>query len=92
MRRVTTRAGLAFLSLLAVFLLALGPLVESAPRSPVERRAELQKILSDGNYKDAFEGFSALALDPNTNPQSVPQDLQQAVQCLNNLGLVLFFR
>ena len=88
MRRVTIAERPGFRFLLAVLLFSLAPFVESAPRSSVERRAKLQKMLRDGNHKEAFEGFSELALDPSAEPQTVSHDLQQAVQCLNNLRLV----
>ena len=41
-----------------------------------------------GNYKDAYEGYRALALDPRTDPNRVGSDLQQAVTCLAQLGRV----
>ncbi len=38
-----------------------------------------------GNWKDAYQGFSASALDPNGDPTKIGDDLSNAVQCLNRL-------
>ncbi len=43
-------------------------------------------LRSQGNWKEAWEIFSKLAVDPNTNPNRVAEDLNDAVQCLNQLG------
>ncbi len=39
-----------------------------------------------GNWKDAYQGFSASALDPQSDPTKVGEDLSNALQCLANLG------
>lgn len=55
---------------------------EEAP----QRRQQAQKLLQEGNYNDAYQLFRKLALDPKSDPKLVPQDLNQGVQCLMNLG------
>ncbi|MHC4946022.1 MAG: MG2 domain-containing protein, partial [Planctomycetota bacterium] len=50
------------------------------------QRKKAYKEYQDGNYKDAYELYAALALDPNCEPNQVGNDLSQATYCLNNLG------
>lgn len=49
-------------------------------------RAAAQKQMKSGNWRDAYEVFSKLALDPATDDKTVGADLTAAVQCLQNLG------
>jgi len=49
-------------------------------------RAAAAKQMKDGNWKDAYEAFSRLALDPADDPVRVGEDLANAVNCLANLG------
>lgn len=49
-------------------------------------RKQAQETLNKGNYKDAFELFKKLTLNPTTDPKLVGSDLQQGVQALQNLG------
>jgi len=58
------------------------------PASNEARRDQLHKTYRDGNYKDAYEGFRALALDPADDPLKVGQDLEMATQCLQRLNRV----
>src|SRR5947209_8497938 len=51
-------------------------------------RAALKKQLESGNFKDAYEGFRRLALDPNEDPRSVTEDLNLASSALQQLGRV----
>jgi uncharacterized protein YfaS (alpha-2-macroglobulin family) len=51
-------------------------------------RQKAAKSQQDGNFKDAFEGFQKLTLDPKDDPQSVSTDLQNAIQCLQQLNRV----
>ncbi|MHC4880381.1 MAG: alpha-2-macroglobulin, partial [Planctomycetota bacterium] len=50
-------------------------------------RRQAQQAFNDGNWKDALTSFRKLAANSTTNAQQVSQDLHQAVQCLNQLGL-----
>ncbi len=48
-----------------------------------DRAAQLMK---EGNYREAYDIFAALALDPRDDPVKVADDMANAVQCLWNLG------
>ncbi len=52
------------------------------------QRNLLLKAENDGNYKDAYEGFRKLALDPNDDPAKVGDDLRHAVEDLQRLNRV----
>ncbi len=52
------------------------------PATP--QRAE--KLFNDGNWKEAYEAYSRLALDPEADPRQVGVYLTNAVQCLRTLG------
>ena len=56
--------------------------------SPEERRATLTKTFNAGNFKDAYEGFRKLALDPMANPRQVGKDLEMALKALQRLGRI----
>ena len=47
-----------------------------------------QKAFDERNYKDAFEGFRKLALEPKDEPGKVGGDLEMATQCLERLNRV----
>ena len=51
-------------------------------------RERADKLFIQGNYKDAYEAYRALALDPTTEPGRVGTDLGRAVQSLEHLGRV----
>ncbi|NUQ65716.1 MAG: alpha-2-macroglobulin, partial [Pirellulales bacterium] len=78
-------AVLLLLSIL-IGVLTMGNAVEPRPGAPDRR--QFQKMFEDGNYKEALEGFRKLALDPKDDPRQVGQDLQMAVQCLQQLNRV----
>jgi uncharacterized protein YfaS (alpha-2-macroglobulin family) len=50
--------------------------------SPEKARKEMQS----GNYKDAYEAFSPLALDTAADPKKVGEYMTSAVQCLHALN------
>jgi uncharacterized protein YfaS (alpha-2-macroglobulin family) len=54
--------------------------------SAADQRARWTKSYGAGNYKDAYEGFRKLALDPNDDPVQVVEDLKFGVNCLQMLG------
>jgi len=60
----------------------------NAAALPQDQRAKLMKTFQDGNFKDAYDGLRKLALDPNSDPKKVSQDLTTGIQCLQNLGRV----
>ncbi|HZZ71605.1 MAG TPA: MG2 domain-containing protein [Pirellulales bacterium] len=74
--------GVLLLSLsLTSLLLSEGPAADRKPGRPAAL-----KLLSDGNFKEAYVQFRLLALDPSDDPLHVAGDLNQAIQCLTNLG------
>lgn len=80
---------LRFRALGMALALGLATILLAADTTPLhERREQLQKVYQAGNYKDAFEGLKALALDPKNDGAEVGNDLSLAINCLNNLGRV----
>ena len=59
---------------------------EKAPATRPADPAKADKQMKAGNYKDAYEIFSALALDPAAEVKKVGDYLTKAVQCLRNLN------
>ena len=57
-----------------------------AAKEPPPSRDKVSQDLQNGNFADAYTGFSRLALDPNDDPLQVGSDLKTASQCLWNLG------
>ncbi|MEN6459355.1 MAG: MG2 domain-containing protein [Thermoguttaceae bacterium] len=45
----------------------------------------MQQAFNDGNFKDAYEGFRSLAIDPANDTDRVGSDLEMAVRCLVQL-------
>ncbi|QDU29498.1 MG2 domain protein [Anatilimnocola aggregata] len=72
-------AGLAILGLVVSGALSQAPDLG-------QLRAKSQKLMNDGNFREAYNGFQQLALDAKNDPKLVAGDLDRAVQCLNNLG------
>jgi len=56
----------------------------SAAENPNRKKA--QKLYSDGNFKEAYNAFSKLALNAKTDPKTVGADLNQAVSSLQRLN------
>src|SRR6185437_3379663 len=79
------------LSILLAGLLAGGAYLAAAAageKSPQEKREAADAAVKKGNFKDAFNLFSGLALDPADDAGKVSHDLTQAIVCLNRLGRV----
>jgi uncharacterized protein YfaS (alpha-2-macroglobulin family) len=55
---------------------------------PQSQRDAALKAMQAGNFKDAYESFRKLALNPMDEPRKVGEDLTNAVQCLIRLGRV----
>ena len=70
------------LALIALGFLAVGQ--ESKPPT----FDEAQKKMAAGNFKEAFEDFRKIGLDPKSSAKSLPETLNHAVQCLQNLGRI----
>jgi len=86
------RQLIARMSLTFALLLGLGMAAAwSAAPDAAGLRAKSQKLMNDGNFKDALEGFRKLCLDPEASGAAVVGDLNNAVQCLNNLGRISEF-
>jgi uncharacterized protein YfaS (alpha-2-macroglobulin family)/tetratricopeptide (TPR) repeat protein len=67
---------------MAMCLWAIGE--ESKPPSSNEATKKMQA----GNFKEAFEVFHKLGLDPKSPAREMPATLNQAIQCLQQLGRV----
>jgi hypothetical protein len=76
--------------LLALLALSLSSLLAAAAfLEPIQQdRNMLDKLMREGNYQDALAGFRRRALDPQTSPGEVANDLRQAIACLEQLGRV----
>jgi len=59
-----------------------------AQQSEQSLRDAALKLEREGNFRDAYELFRKLALDPNTDPGKVGEDLEHALQCLQRLNRV----
>lgn len=55
---------------------------------PKGGRDAAQKLLMDGNFKDAYDIFQSLATNSKTEAAAVGNDLTRAVDCLANLGRI----
>ncbi|MCD4726128.1 MAG: hypothetical protein K8R46_00560 [Pirellulales bacterium] len=71
-----------------VMTAAVGTFSVSAAPAPdqQEQRSQMQKNFQQGNFKDAYEGFRKLVLDPNDAPRQVGGDLNMAIKCLQRLN------
>ncbi|RPI74880.1 MAG: hypothetical protein EHM45_16790 [Desulfobacteraceae bacterium] len=49
-------------------------------------RVKAYRATQDGNYKQAFEMYEKLSLDPANDPKMVANDLEEAIRCLRNLN------
>ncbi|MBU0755292.1 MAG: alpha-2-macroglobulin, partial [Planctomycetes bacterium] len=67
-------------------LLFPGALPLSGEEDIPQSRQKAEKEWKSGNYKDAYDIFSRLALDPGNDPKEVIRDFDRAVTCLQNLG------
>ena len=79
-----TRARI--LSVAIGFVVAAAMISVAAQQVKLPERNEVRKLMKDGNYKEAYEGFAKLALDPKDDPVQVAEDLNNSVQCLRSLG------
>jgi len=80
-----------FFSVLAGAVLANGLGLVTSAAEPLNQdavRAQLKKTFGQGNFKDAYEGYRKLPLDPQDSPRLVSDDLNQAVQALQQLGRI----
>ena len=79
MSKMISLAMLLGLSIAAALVLAAAPHARRAPRGA-------NVAMQQGNWKDAYEAFRALALEPAVAGDKGGQDLKLAINCLQNLG------
>ncbi|MCK9266340.1 MG2 domain-containing protein [bacterium] len=60
----------------------------SAEKEKLQDRGRASLLMSGGNYKEAYDVFSALAFNPKNDSHKVADDMREAVRCLNQLGRV----
>jgi uncharacterized protein YfaS (alpha-2-macroglobulin family) len=87
--RTVDRARGAMAAVVAVAVVVLGyqaVRVMAASKSPADIRKAAEKAQAAGNFKDAFDGFSRLALAPQDDAEKVSEDLTNAVACLPQLA------
>lgn len=75
------------IGLVSCMVLAVGIALGQGVNRPVDRE-RINKLSTQGNYKDAYEGYRKLALDAKADPLRVGGDLGQGVQCLVRLGRI----
>ncbi len=80
--RCVIAVGLVCCTVLAIGVAAV------QPPQPDTDRERFDKLRAEGNFKDAYEGYRRLALDPKTEPGQVGADLKRAIECLVQLGRV----
>jgi len=75
----------ASLLVLACFVLGGAWSLTAEQPAPTDARKAAQKAQADGNFREAFELFEKLCLDPANSTSQVVHDLESAVQCLARL-------
>ena len=82
--------SLSMLRCLTVVVALLGTFIGTvggAESTPEQAKREiLRRTFHEGNFRDAYEGFRALALDPKCDPRLVGEDLRWATDCLQRLN------
>ncbi len=75
---------------LVLFTSFLSPTEKTAGvlQSESQTRQGAQKEMNAGNFKDAYEQFRRLALDSQTDPRWVSNDLNLAIHCLRQLNRI----
>lgn len=78
---------LVVIGLVSFTLLAVGVAMGYRAEEP-NNRERFDKLFAQGNFKDAYEGYRGLALDPKAAADRVGADLVRAVECLVKLGRI----
>src|SRR5438093_1275175 len=69
------RSSFSWLVCLALFITGLFAIQASSQNpSSAALRTRAQKLMSDGNFRDAYDAFRRLCLDPNAGASQVSQD------------------
>ncbi len=74
-----------------IFSLIASGVVSAADDASKDSREKALKLYNQGNYKDAYDIFSKLALGEESMANQVGEDLQYAVYCLQNLNRLTEF-
>ncbi len=75
------------LALLTIFLFGVGTLRAAEPKEQAERR-KAYKLQQQGNFKEAYDVFRKLLLNPKSDPQQVSNDFNNAYNSLRRLNRV----
>lgn len=86
MKRTSLRWVLGSLVATPLVALLIGAATPQDEQAGDLLRQKAEKIMRDGNFKEAFDLYQKLAMDPADNPAQVGNDLNQAVQCLGHLN------
>ncbi|MBI1916562.1 MAG: hypothetical protein HYS12_17775 [Planctomycetes bacterium] len=74
------------LGVVVLLVAVAGAWFRAANKAQEQPRDRALKAYNDGNYKDAYQILSKLALDPKADPIQVGKDLDLAVDCQRRLG------
>ncbi len=80
------RHGSIFAFLLPVLFLGFYAGGGTGPQPPRGDRARALRLKKEGNYKEAFDLFRALALSKDTDPLEEARNLDDGIWCLRRLG------
>src|SRR6185369_5185075 len=69
-----------------VAILGMGVWLGAQEPTQANRRERAIKAMQAGNFKNAYEDFRKLSLDPKDDPLKAGTDLVQGLQCLQRLG------
>jgi uncharacterized protein YfaS (alpha-2-macroglobulin family) len=87
MLRLTKLHVIGGLLIAALVFTVSGELFSEAPSEADARQAAVKKM-QEGNWKDAYEAFEALATNPDSQADQVSGYLTNGVNCLQRLGLI----
>ncbi len=76
-----------FLALLSLQSFSMTTAAEEKEGKPVTSREQVAKAMQAGNFLPALQFLKTQLADPATDASKVSNDLSQAVQCLQSLGL-----
>ncbi|MBW3597623.1 MAG: alpha-2-macroglobulin [Planctomycetes bacterium] len=80
------RSKIFLLTALTLGVVAAGSFTWLSAAMQAPDRQQLHQEFRNGNYRDAYEGLRKILLDPETDPRHIAEDLNLAVQALNQLG------
>jgi len=77
--------ALALTSCALVCALASGLVYLMAAEQPADQRAQAIKLQEQGNFREAYDIFARLAKNPQNKGDSVAEELDRGIQCLQSL-------